>query len=65
MNEKIEHGGGECIVNENKTDAIVGLILIKLGIFCIRISVMLAMYNNPITYSLLKYVLAMCILCYC
>lgn len=60
-------GGGGGIVNENKDDAIVGLILINLGIFCIRISVMLhvAMYNNPVTYILLKNFLAMCILCYC
>lgn len=58
-------GGGAGIVNKDKDDAIVGLILIKLGIFCIRISVMLAIYNNLITYILLKIFLAMCILCYC
>lgn len=41
MNEKKEHGGG--VVNENKDDVILGLILINIGIFCIRVSVMLAM----------------------
>lgn len=41
MNEKRNMGGG--VVNENKDDVIFGLILNKLGIFCIRDSVMLAM----------------------
>lgn len=41
MNEKKEHGGG--VVNENKDDVIFGLILDKPGIFCNRVSVMLAM----------------------
>lgn len=41
MNEKRTWGGG--VVNENKDDVIFGLILNKLGIFCIRDSVMLAM----------------------
>lgn len=42
MNEKRNMGGGG-VVNENKDDVIFGLILNKLGIFCIRDSVMLAM----------------------
>lgn len=42
MNEKKNMGGGG-VVNENKDDVILGLILINLGIFCIRVSVMLAM----------------------
>lgn len=41
MNEKKNMGGG--VVNENKDDVILGLISNKLGIFCIRVSVMIAM----------------------
>lgn len=44
MNEKKNmRGEGGGVVNENKDDVILGLILNKLGIFCIRVSVMLAM----------------------
>lgn len=42
MNEKKNIGRGG-VVNENKDDVIFGHILKKLGIFCIRVSVMLAM----------------------
>lgn len=43
MNEKKNMRGGGGVVNENKDDVILGLILINHGIFCIRVSVMLAM----------------------